>query len=38
MSDFLVGYLLGLWTCGIVCAAAWWIGRSYAHEEPKPWE
>ena len=37
MSDFLVGYVLGFWTCGIVASAAWWIWRSIRFEEPKPW-
>jgi hypothetical protein len=43
MSDFwvgyvLVGYVLGVWTCGTICAVSLWMGRSLRHEEPKPWE
>lgn len=38
MSDFLAGYLLGAWTVSIIVAAGWWIARSYAYQEPKPWE
>ena len=37
MSNFYAGLFIGIWICGLLGAAAWWIWL-HAKKEPKPWE
>lgn len=38
MSDFMAGFMVGVWLSGIVFVVWVWIAKSCAHKDPKPWE